>query len=345
MKALAKVKPRPGYVKLISADKPSIKSDEVLIGVKATAVCGSDVGIYDWAAPFRWLSLPLIIGHEYAGDIVEVGEAVTAFHVGDRVTGLAALGCGACLDCRMGRSNICINRKNLGLHLDGAFAEYVKVPARYVQRLPDNVSYVEATPTEVIATAAHAVMERTAISPGSTVAILGPGPVGLFTLQFVKLFNVKKTIITGLTSDQKRLKIAEELGADIIINVSEEDPIRRIKEETGGAGADFIFEASGSPIALQQAIRMIKRGGEIIVIGFSSKTVEIAPVDLVRGAVALKGIYANTVETFKRVLELMGSGKIRVKPLITHKLRLEEATRAFKTVKSREAAKVVFKIS
>jgi len=344
MKALMKTEPQPGYIKLMDVDKPQIGSEEILVKVKAAAICGSDIGIHDWTASFHWLPLPLIIGHEYAGEIAEVGEAVTEFQVGERVTSLAALGCGKCLNCRMGRTNICIGRKILGLHMNGVFAEYVKVPARYVHKLPDNLSYVEAAPTEAIATSAHAVLERVSVSPDSTVAILGPGPIGLFALQFLKLLNVKKTIITGLTVDQGRLKIAEELGADVIINVDQEDPVSRVKEETEGVGADIVFEASGSPLALQQAIQMVKRGGEIVLIGHSSKPAQIASVDLVRGAITMKGTYAYTTETFKKVLDLMSRGKVQSKPVITHVLPLEEFTQAFEAAKSREAAKVVFKI-
>jgi len=344
VKALMKTEPQPGSIKLMDVDRPKIGSEEILVKVKAAAICGSDLGIYDWTASFHWLPLPLIIGHEYAGEIAEVGQTVRDLRVGERVTGLAALGCGICLNCRMGRTNICVDRKILGLHMNGVFAEYVKVPARYVHRLPDNLSYVEAAPTEAMATSAHTVLERASVSPDSTVAILGPGPIGLFALQFLKLFNVKKTIITGLTADERRLKIAEELGADIIINVDQEDPISRVKEEMEGVGADIVFEASGNPLALQQAVHMVKRGGEIVLIGHSSKPAQIASVDLVRGAITMKGTYAYTMETFKKVLDLMSQGKVQSKPVITHILSLEEFNQAFEAAKSREAAKVVFKI-
>jgi len=344
VKALMKTEPQPGYIKLVDVNKPQIGPEEILVKVKAASICGSDLGIYDWTASFHWLPLPLIIGHEHAGEIAEVGDAVTEFRVGERVTGLAVLGCGKCLNCAMGRTNICVDRKILGLHTNGVFAEYVKVPARYVHRLPDSLSYVEAAPTEAMATSAHAVLERSSVSPDSTVAILGPGPIGLFALQFLELFNVKKTIITGLTVDQGRLKIAEELGADVIINVDQEDPVSRVKEETEGAGVDIIFEASGSPLALQQAVHMVKRGGEIILIGHSSKPAQIASVDLVRGAITMKGTYAYTMETFKKVLDLMSRDKVQSKPVITHILPLEEFDQAFEAAKSREAAKVVFEI-
>lgn len=342
MIAVVKTRHGPGNVELKNVDRPKLRPDEIVIGVKAAAICGSDIGIYQWARPFHFMHLPIVMGHEYAGEVVEIGDAIEGFKVGDRVTGLATIGCGLCVECRMGRSNICAKRRTYGVHMNGAFAQYLAVPARYAVRLPIEVPYEVAAPVEAIATTANAVIEQASIRPGSNVAVLGPGPIGLYVVQFLRLLNVQNIIITGTTFDKERLGLATRLGADHTIDVTEEHAVEKVRKITEDRGVDVVFETSGSHLALQQGVAMLRRGGHLYLIGLGSEHAEITSTDLVREAITLQGVYANTIETFEYVLSLIRAKKIHPELVTSNVLPIEEIARGFELAKSKKGVKVVF---
>lgn len=342
MMAVVKTKPCPGNIELRNVGRPRLKLDEVLIEVKAAAICGSDIGIYDWNDPFHFIRLPIIMGHEYAGEVVEIGDAVEGFKVGDRVTGLATIGCGFCVECRMGRSNICTNRRTYGVHMNGAFAQYLAAPARFTVCLRDEIPFEVAAPLEAIATAAHAVIERASVRPGLKVAVLGPGPIGLYIVQFLKLLNVQTIIVTGTNLDRERLRLASSLGADQTIDVTEKSAVEMVREITENKGVDVVFEASGSHLALQQGVSMLRRGGHLCLVGLGSQPAKIAPKDIVREAITLQGVYANTVETFEYVLRLIRAKKIHPELVTSNLLPIQEFARGFELAKSKVGVKIVF---
>lgn len=344
MRAVVKMKSGEGFIEISETDKPKIKPDEVLIKVNAAAICGSDVGIYRWSKPFHKTPIPIILGHEYAGEIAEIGELVENFKVGDRVTGFATIGCGLCTSCKMGKTNHCINRVTFGVHSNGAFAEYLNVPSKYVFKLPMNVSYIEASPIEAFATAVHAVLEQRIITPESNVVIFGPGPIGLFTVQLLNLIGVKKITILGTSYDKRRLDLAKELGAEKAINVSDIDSVTEIKDQLGNDQVDLVFEASGSNVALKQSIDLIKRGGEILLIGIGQTPTEVLQVQLVREAITIKGVYANTPETFVRSLKLLENRQIDIEKVITDIMVIEDIIDGLERFMKKESGKVVLKI-
>jgi threonine dehydrogenase-like Zn-dependent dehydrogenase len=188
-------------------------------------------------------------------------------------------------------------------------------------------------------------VELAAIKPGQSVAILGPGPIGLLTLQVLKASGVSVIMMVGTGVDKKRLAVARKLGADVILDVDKEDPIRKAMEITGGGfggGLDVVFEATGNPKSVPQAINMVRGGGKVVLIGIHATMAEFSPTDLVRGRKSLIGAYAYEPETWQRALALLASGKIKVEPMITHKLPLSKATEGFELAAHKEAAKVIF---
>jgi len=343
MKAVLKTEWEPGIIEIKDVDKPKIGADEVLIEVMATGICGSDVEIYEASMPLP-VSLPRIMGHEFSGVVVEVGEAVLGVRVDDRVVAESGIVCRRCRFCKMGRHNLCLQRKILGYLWDGTFAEYVKVPGINVHKVPDNVPLDEAALAEPTAVTVHAVVERAHIMAGDVVAILGPGPIGLLTLQCAKSAGARRIIVTGLSADRSRLELARKLGADETINVEEEDAVKKTKELTDAFGADVVFEATGAPPAVKQAIDLTRKGGKIVLMGLHTKPVE--KFDATHIIVNEKNIlssFAHASQTWDRALSLISDGKIKPRPLITHVLPLEQIEQGFHLVKKKEAIKVVIK--
>ncbi len=318
MKALVKYKAGDGFVELREVPVPQINADEVLIKVKACGICGSDIHILH--DEFK-NAPPVIIGHEFSGEIVEVGAKVQGWKAGDRVVAeLHIKACGRCRLCRTGNPQICPEKMPLGSGADGAFAEYIKVPAWLLHRVPDNLSYEEAALTEPVAICVHCVLESTGVEPEDFVVILGPGPIGLLSAQIVKAAGAGRVMLTGLAKDEvPRLKIGRELGIDYVINLEEEDPLQKLYRFTRGRGADLVIEASGSEPGINQALTMVRRGGRIAALGMTrEKKVNIAWNEGIVKGITLALPFSSNYTSWERALSMMGGHKIRLKPLITH---------------------------
>jgi 2-desacetyl-2-hydroxyethyl bacteriochlorophyllide A dehydrogenase len=341
MKALVKAKPEPG-MELRDLEKPEAGPRELLVRVRSTAICGSDVHIYDWDPAYRFMKLPLIIGHEFAGEIVEVGEGLSGFEPGDRVAINPCVPCWKCRMCRSGRIGICYNWKLLGIHADGSFAEYVAIPEGIggIYELPEGVSFDEGALLEPFCCALHA-WERSGAGPGDRALVVGPGPIGLLTVAALKAAGLSKVFVTGVSADAARLECAEAMGADHAMNVDEEDPARAI-EEDGGEGVDFLFEASGSPKALEEALGLLRKGGKAILLGIHPTPVSLPVNEVVRGERELIGSYTYNDGTWRRALELVSRGRVDLEGLITHRLPLEEGLEGLRLAKEKRAVKVVF---
>jgi threonine dehydrogenase-like Zn-dependent dehydrogenase len=341
MKAVVKTKHGIGNVVLKDVDIPSIKSDEVLIRVKYTGICGTDLHIFNDSTSY---TTPIILGHEYSGIVEKKGLAVKEFSVGDRVTSPATIPCGSCVLCKTGFSNRCIGEQKriLGAyHANGTFTKYLSVPSKILHKIPENLTLERAAVAEPVACIVHAVFERVRIEPGDTVVVLGPGAIGLLCIQAARLAGANNIVITGTGADRERLLTAKKLGANITVNVEKDNPVEVIMKLTKKVGADVVLEASGSTAAQTQAFTMIKKCGRIGLIGLSGRTSQLNLDSIVESELEVKGSWGTVWKSWRRALILLSSDMIKVSPLITNKLSIDEWDKGFKFVQKREALKVL----
>jgi len=345
MKAVLKTNPEPG-IEIRDIETPQIAEDEVLVKVKAAGICGSDVHIYEWTPGYEFLSdyLPKVLGHEFSGEVVEVGrKAEVDVEIGDRVTSETGRTCGRCFFCVRGENILCPQRKSLGrlgLEKDGAMAEFVAVPSYTLHKIPDNLSYEEAAVTEPAGVALHAV-ELAEVKIGDNIAIFGPGPIGLIVLQVAQLAGADKTVVFGLSADERRLDAAKKLGADLTICVDRENPREIVNQMTEGIGVDIAFEVSGAPGAFNQALQITRAGGQIVVVGIYADflTMDVTH-QLVRQQKSIKGSYGAPSHVWKKVLRLMANKRLNVKPLIKS-VPIEKAEEGFGACINKEFMKVL----
>ncbi len=324
------------YLRLEVADLavPTVRQDEVLIRVAACGICGSDVHGYDGSSGRR--IPPLVMGHEAAGVVADVGEKVSGLREGDRVTFDSTVYCGECPPCLRGEVNLCDNRQVLGVSCgdyrrSGAFAEFVAVPARIVHRLPGSLPFAESALLEAAAVAIHAV-SLAPVVPGNTALVVGAGTIGLLLQQALRAAGCERVLVADV--DQTRLKLSRELGATATLN-SGEDLARQVVQQTGGIGADIAIEAVGSTPAVNAAIDSVRKGGSVVLVGNISPKIELPLQKVVSRQIRLQGSCASAGE-YPRAIELMSSGAIRVKPLITAVAPLEEGPQWFERLHSRE---------
>lgn len=307
---------------------PEVDAGEVLVKVKAATTCGTDLKILQRGYIERVIKLPTIFGHEWAGEVVEVGEGLDWPEKGMRVRAGNSAPCLRCVMCQRGRYNLCENM----IWLWGAYAEYIKVPARMVlvnmQEVPQHVSYEEAAVTEPLACVLHGV-EEARVKLGDTVTIIGAGPIGLLHLLTVKKVGAEKTIIIDLV--EERLNLAKRLGADEAINAGKEDVVEKVRRLTGGYGADVVIEAIGLPATWEQALKLVRKGGAVLEFGGCPPETEIkVDTELLHyGEVTVLGTFHATPLHFKKALSLIALRAIDVRPLITRKMRLEDIKEAF----------------
>jgi L-iditol 2-dehydrogenase len=306
---------------------PPVRDDEVLIRVEACGICGSDVHGYDGSTGRR--IPPIVMGHEAAGTIAAIGSAVQGFKEKDRVTFDSTIFCGACANCKRGDVNLCDRRQVLGVSCNeyrraGAFAEYVAVPARVVYLLPDSISFAEASMLEAVAVALHGV-RLAAVQPGDSGLVVGAGTIGLLTLQALRAEGCNRVFIVDV--DATRLKRAAELGASEAI-LADTDPLPKLLHLTAGAGVDVAIEAVGKTDTIGVAIKGVRKGGTVVLVGNISPEVTIPLQSVVSRQIRLQGSCASAGE-YPRAIELMAKGAIRVKPMISAVAPLEEGPHWF----------------
>lgn len=341
MRALVKTASGPGHLELRDMPKPHIAPDGVLIRVRACGICGSDLKIQDDLHPY---APPVVIGHEFSGEIAEIGAAVTRWAVGERVVSEQhTRACGRCRQCLTGNAFACASKRAPGYFVDGAFAEFIEVPAWLLHRIPDNLSFVEAAFTEPSAVAAHAVLERTGIAPEEIVLVLGCGPIGLVAAKMAQAAGASKVIITGVDRDEKaRLPKARELAIDCVVNVSQTDLAALVADLTGGEGADVVVELSGAPPAIAQGFRLARRLGRVSIIGQPpTDEISIPYREALFHALTVSFSYSSKYTSWERVLSLFARGAIRPAQFVTHVLPLAEWESGFELSRSGEAVKVV----
>ncbi len=312
-------------------DIPEIDCSEILVKVKAATTCGTDLKIYQRGYVDGVIKMPTVFGHEWAGDIVEVGNGVPWLKKGMRIRAGNSSPCLRCFMCQRGKYNLCEDM----MWLWGAYAEYIKVPARIVtlntQAIPEHLTYEEAAVTEPLACVLRAV-EKAKTQLGDVIAIIGAGPIGLLHLLAVKKKGAAKVIVSD-TIDE-RLHFAEILGADETINAKQEDTVEKTKKLTGGYGADVVIEAIGMPATWEQALRMVRKGGTVLEFGGCPPGTEIKvnTEQLHYGETTILGAFHTTPAYFQKALNLIASGAIPVKPLITRKMKLDNINEAFETL-------------
>jgi L-iditol 2-dehydrogenase len=320
MKAL--VLTGPGHFQY--ADVPVVEpaDDEVLVAVRACGICGSDVHGMDGSTGRR--RPPVVMGHEAAGVVARVGAEVQGWAEGDRVTFDSTVSCGRCHFCRQGQPNLCDERRVLGVSCeeyrrDGAFADYVAVPARILYRLPDSLSFEQAALAETLSVAVHAV-RRVGVKPGDTAVVVGTGMVGLLVVQALRAYGCDRVI--GVDLDAGRLALAERFGA-ITVSGDAETVAAAVSEMTGGAGADLAIEVVGVAPALRTAIASVRKGGRVGLIGNLSPMVDLALQAVVTRELTLYGSCASSGE-YPESIDLLASGRVDVGPLISAVAPLSE---------------------
>ena len=258
MLAVVKAEAKVG-IETREVPEPEVIKGHVIVEVRACGICGSDLHIYEWEPFIQWVSLPRVLGHEVAGTICQLGEGVEGFKVGDRIVADTFGGCGKCHFCRLGKFNHCMYQSRLGQHVDGGMAKYVVVPVCSLYRIPEQVGFEEASAIEPLGVILRA-FERCDMKPGDDMAIIGPGPIGLFGVMLAKACGGGKTIAIGLKKDRKRLETAERFGAITII--SEEENVQdKVMILTEGMGVDIVMDVSGGSDSLSISTGIVKRGG------------------------------------------------------------------------------------
>jgi L-iditol 2-dehydrogenase len=322
-------------LEVVDFPKPEIGPHEVLIRVGACGICGSDVHGYDGSTGRR--IPPLVMGHEAAGLIDQIGSEVRGFAVGDRVTFDSTVYCGECEFCRSGRVNLCDNRQVLGVSCGdyrrhGAFAEYVAVPERIVYKLPDGLPLEHAALIEAVSVAVHAV-KRSPPKADDDVVVVGSGMIGLLVIQVLRHYGCRRLIAVDVDDD--RLSLAKRLGATDVINAKNQDAVKRIAEMTEGHGLAASWEAVGATATVQTAIQCVRKGGTVTLVGNVSPNVEIPLQAVVTRELTLYGSCASSGE-YPECIELIASGAVDVTPLLSATASLDEAPRWFERLYARE---------
>lgn len=307
-------------LKIENVPVPEIKDNEVLIKVKACGICGTDPHIYNGHFP---APMPLIQGHEFAGEVVKVGANVTSVATGDRVTADINISCGNCYYCRTGQKLFCENITQLGVHTNGAFAEFVKAPENNVYTLPEGMSWEEGAYIEPLACVIRG-QERANISMGDTVAIIGAGPMGLAHAIMAKLNGATQVIISEM--NQARLQKARDLGVDVVIDASEKDPVQEVLNLTDGRGADVVFEVVGAIPTYQQALNLVRKGGTLVAYGAApaDQAMQIKPFDIFSKELTIVGSYAGTYGTWVKAIQLISSKRFNPQNIFSKTISLDQ---------------------
>lgn len=314
---------------------PSIGPDEILIRVVACGICHTDEGYIEGVPTYK--KLPLILGHEASGHVHELGERVTQFKVGDPVLIPPVLTCGNCKYCLVGKETLCKRQEMLGNHIDGAFAEYIAVKAKDIVKVPEGLDLVELSiVSDAVATPYHAVYNRARVRPGDVVVVIGCGGVGINVVQFASVAGAK---VIALDLQQSKLDLAKELGADIVINPSVDDPKALLKSM---GGADIVFEVIGNPSTQQLGFDLLGAGGKLVLVGYSPKKWDgFRSGKVMFRELEVIGSLGCPPREFARILHMVKRGMIKVSPLISHRFPLDKIDDAFEVLRSGEGIRTV----
>lgn len=339
MKAVVKTRAGPGF-ELCEAPVPQIGPKDILLRTRATSICGTDIHIYNWDTwAANRIKPPVIIGHEFCGDVVEIGGLVTEVKVGDFVSAESHIVDHTCDLCRTGMAHICRNTQIIGIDRDGSFAEYVAIPADNAWHNPPNMPPEIAALEENFGNAVHTALETPVVA--RKVLVTGCGPVGVMTIAVTRAAGAR-SIYASDVSDY-RLNLAKKMGADLAVNPTRENLTDLVLEATGGEGVDVLLEMSGAPSAIRDGLKLLKSGGHAVLLGLPSKPFEFDLANLViMKGITLHGIAGRKLwETWYEIRGLLRSGAVNLEPVITHRFKLEEFQQAFETMISGNSGKVV----
>jgi L-iditol 2-dehydrogenase len=322
-------------LELVDVDRPQIGPRDVLVRVAACGICGSDVHGYDGSSGRR--VPPIVMGHEAAGTVAEVGFDVNRVRVGDRVTFDSTIYCGKCDDCRRGQVNLCTQRRVFGVSCadyrqPGAFAEFIAVPQHILYPLPNNLTFEQAALVEPVSVAIHAV-DRLNIQKGERAVVVGSGMIGLLVIQVLRAAGCREVLAVDI--EPSKLEFARELGATSTINAKECDPAAGVRDQTGGQGTDVAVEVVGNAAAVSTAINCVRRGGRVGLLGNLAAEVPFPLQRVVTRELTLVGNCASAGE-YPRAIEMIASGTIRVEPLISAVAPIAEGPQWFERLYSRD---------
>lgn len=339
MIALAKLRPEVGLWQ-IEAPLPEPGPNDLLIEIRKTSICGTDVHIYNWDAwSQRTIPIPMIIGHEYMGVVVEVGSEVKGFAPGDRVSGEGHITCGHCRNCRAGRRHLCRNTLGVGIHRQGAFAEYLVLPAENAFKLPPEIPDELASIFDPLGNAVHSALSFDLV--GEDVLITGAGPIGVMAAAICRFVGARHVVVTDVNA--ARLELAKRLGASRVLNVAApEADLRQVMAELGMTeGFDVGLEMSGAPSALRQLLSAMNHGGKVALLGIPSQEIAIDWNQVIFKGLTLKGIYGREMyETWYKMASLLQAG-LDIAPVITHRFAARDFEQAFAVMRESRAGKVI----
>lgn len=343
MKTIMKVLPEKGGLELREVPVKKPEKGEVVIKINAASICGSDQHIFAWNAWAQNLYkdiLPMPMGHEFCGAVIEIGEDVHNIKVGDRVCAETHIGCGQCDKCKQGMSHICDNLMLFSKTKSGCFSEYTTVTEKCLVKVPDSLSDIEGALMEPFGVSVRAV--DAAQTAGKSILIQGCGPLGLMAVQVARAMGASRIFATDL--DPYRLKFAKELGADYVIDPANGDITKQILDLTDGIGVRSICEITGSIPAIKKGFEYISKDSRYIFTGLPSQKLEIDVVkDLVNREVLLKGCYGREIpKTWNLAFELLSSGRVDLSKIATHQFALDDYQEAFEVAEGRQCGKILF---
>ena len=337
MKALVKAKPEAGlWMQYVPVPEPG--PNDVLIKVKKSAICGTDVHIWKWDEwSAKTVPVPMVVGHEFCGEIVDCGKAITKFHIGERVSGEGHVVCGTCRNCRAGRGHLCRNTMGVGVNCPGSFAEYVRIPEANVVPIPDNISDEIAAIFDPFGNAVHTALSFDLV--GEDVLVTGAGPIGIMGALVAQKVGARKVVITDISP--YRINLAKRLGVQHVVNAAEEtlsDVMTRIGMTEG---FDVGLEMSGAAPAMRDMIDKMNNGGKIALLGIAPTEFAVDWNEIIFKMLTVKGIYGREIfETWYKMIALVQSG-LDLTDLITHRIDVDEFESGFAAMISGEAGKVV----
>ena len=340
MRALCKMSPGKGNVELRDVPRPTPSADEVLIRVKAAGICGSDLHIQDGDTQVA-MAPPVIMGHEFAGVIEEVGADARGFSKGERVTGEPTYrACGHCLYCNAGFHNLCGERRVLGYAADGAFAEYIRIPHTRVHRLPPNVDFHSGALTEPLACCVHGVYEGVGVTANDLAVVIGPGTIGLLVLQLLRNAGAR-TIVVGTAADAQRLSLARTLGANATVDLAKEDASQVVLGASSGVGADLVIECSGAEPAAALGLDLARKQGRYAQIGLFGRPILLDFEKIAYKELRVTGSFAQKWSAWRTALALMAEERVQLAPLITDVLPLENWESGFQRFREKKGVKFI----
>jgi threonine 3-dehydrogenase len=337
MKALVKSQRTPG-IWLENVPEPKVGPNDVMIRIRKTAICGTDIHIYTWDSwAQKTVPVPMAVGHEYSGEIVEIGSEVQGFKVGDRVSGEGHITCGYCRNCRAGRRHLCRNTTGVGVNRPGSFAEYLVIPAFNAFKLPDSISDEIAAILDPLGNATHTALSFNLV--GEDVLITGAGPIGIMATAIARFVGARHIVVTDV--NDFRLGLAKRMGASRAINVTRDSLDATMKELGMQEGFDVGLEMSGNPGAFRDLLRTMHHGGSVALLGIPPEDTAIDWNEVIFKGLVIKGVYGREMfETWYKMTAMLQSG-LDISPIITHRLPLSEFRAGFEIMKSGQSGKVV----